>query len=129
MSSRTMVARHLAGALLSGKDRATVTLEAAAWLKSRGKTRQANYLAQDVAVALADSGYVFVQFVTARPVSAATKQSLIAYVTESTKAQNIECEFTTDAKLIGGVLVHTPYGTLDASVRARLAKIVEGASR
>ena len=129
MSSRTMVAHYVAKTLLNGGDREKVTKEAAAWLKDNGKTRQASYLDKDVAMALADSGYVFVEVVTARPVSEATKQELIAYVTAATNAQKTECEFKTDEKLIGGVLLHTPYGTLDASVRARLAKIVEGASR
>lgn len=119
----------MATALLAGEDRDTITLEAAAWLKEHSKTRQATYLAQDVAVALADSGYVFVQFVTARPISPETEKQLITYVRDATNATKIECEFKVDQKLIGGVLIHTPYGTLDASVRARLSKIVEGASR
>ncbi len=129
MTSRTAIARYIASSLQNGGDRAMVTKEAAAWLKEHGKSRQATYLAQDVAVALADSGYVFAQLTTARPVSAETKKELESYISASTGATKIECEFLIDDKLIGGVLVHTPYGTLDASVRARLAKIVEGASR
>jgi hypothetical protein len=129
MTSRTAVARYLATSLQNGSDREKVTQEAAAWLKEHGKSRQAGYLAQDVAVALADDGYMFAQFTTARPISSEIKTELQTYIADSTGARKIECEFLIDDKLIGGVLVHTPYGTLDASVRARLAKIVEGASR
>ena len=124
-----MVARHIATTLSSGSDRAKTIQEAAAWLKSHGKARQVSYLANDIAVALAESGYLFVEFYTARPVNEATKTALKKYISDTTDAKEIECEFKLDEKLIGGVLIHTPYGSLDASVRARLAKIVEGASR
>ena len=124
-----MVAQHVADSLMAGKNRENVIAEAAAWLKVHGKSRQARYLAQDIAWALAENGYIFVQFTTARPVDTAVKQQLEQYITQQTDAKTIECEFIVDTKLIGGVLIQTPYGTLDASVRARLAKIVEGVSR
>ena len=124
-----MVAQHVADSLMAGKNRESVIAEAAAWLKVHGKGRQAPYLAQDIAWALAENGYIFVQFTTARPIDGAVKQQLEQYIAQQTDAKTIECEFIIDTKLIGGVLVRTPYGTLDASVRARLAKIVEGVSR
>lgn len=127
MASRTMVAEYVADALLAGKNRQQVVAETAAWLKENGKARQASYLTQDVARILADKGYVFVRFTTAHPVDTDTKATLKQYVAAQSGAKTVECEFIIDTKLIGGVLIEMPYGTLDASVKARLAKIVEGA--
>jgi len=128
MASRSTVARYIADTLSSNDSakRQKAITEAAAWLKTSGKSRQASYLAKDIEAALADNGYLFVTFTTARPVNDATRKLLKDYIVERTQAKTVECEFKVDAKLIGGVLITTPYGSLDASVQARLIKIVEG---
>lgn len=129
MSSRVQIAQYLADTLISGGDRQRATREAAAWLKVHGRSRQAGYLARDVAEALNSSGYLYAVITTAKPATAAIKNHIESYLKEYSGAKSIECDYLVDPKLIGGVLLETPLGTLDASVRAELAKIVEGVSR
>jgi F0F1-type ATP synthase delta subunit len=129
MASRTAVAQYLAATLLGGGDRQKAVNEAAAWLTTHGKSRQAVYLAQDVAKALANQGYLFATITTARPNDATTKKEIELFLQKETKATTVECAYMVDQKIIGGVLITTPYGTLDASVKATLATIIEGVSR
>lgn len=129
MVTRTAVAHQVATTLMSGGNREQTINEAAAWLVAHGKSRQAAYLAKDVAQALAEKGYVFAEITTARPISGEAKQLIEAYIRKTVQADQVECEYKTDKKLIGGVLISTPYGTLDASVKAALATIIEGVSR
>lgn len=129
MSSRTQVAQQVAGVLQSGGDRAQIIAEVAAWLYEHGKTRQAPYLIDDVMQALASDGYVFATITSARPIPEKTRKNINTYLLSINGVKQIECEYLLDASLIGGMRIDTPLGMLDASVRARLAKIVEGVSR
>ena len=79
--------------------------------------------------ALADDGYVVANITAARPLSVASKKSVESYLLSLPGVEKIECTYLTDASLIGGLRIDTSLGVLDASVRARLAKIVEGVSR
>lgn len=124
MASRLQVAQHLANHLNTGRSEAVRS--AAAWLVSSGKGRQADYLAQDVAAILAGRGHVLVNVTTARPLSAAARNNIETYVRELTKAQELEVNLEVNPDLIGGVLIETPNAVLDATVRTKLAKYVEG---
>ena len=129
MSSRSAVAQHVAEVMMSGGDRNKAITEAAAWLMTHGKARQVSYLANDIAQALADKGYLFARVTTARPITESTKQQITQFIKTETQAQTVECEYFIDESLIGGALIATPYGTLDASVKAALSTIIEGASQ
>ena len=129
MSSRTKVAQHVADVIRDGGDRQTALRDVAAWLSDHGKTRQATYVVKDVMQSLADNGYVVAEITSARPLSAASKKSVESYLLSLPGVINIECSYKCDASLIGGLRIDTSLGVLDASVRARLAKIVEGVSR
>lgn len=124
MASRLQVAQHLSDHLGSG--RRDAVRSAAAWLVSTGRQRQAEYLAKDVAALLAARGHVLVNVTTARPVSRDARQSIDAYVRQATGAQELELNLIVDPALIGGVVIETPQAVLDASVRTKLARYVEG---
>ncbi len=124
MASRLQVAQELAGRLVS--DRRAAVRQAAAWLLSTGRSRQAQYLANDVATVLAARGHVLVDVTTARPLSEAATTSIRDYIRQATGAQRLELNLHTDRSLIGGVLITTPNAVLDATVRTKLSKYVEG---
>jgi F-type H+-transporting ATPase subunit delta len=124
MASRTQVAAYVADHLEQG--RAEAIRSAAAWLMDHGQARGAEYLARDVAAVLAERGYVTVRVVTARPLSLGARQRIETYVREQTGAKELELETAVDAGLIGGVIIETPGRILDASVKTKLARFVEG---
>lgn len=124
MASRLQVAQHLADHLAEG--RAKAVQSAAAWLVSTGRARQAGYLANDVATLVAAQGHVLVNVTTARKLSHSAQAKIEAYVRELTKAGQLELNLTVDPALIGGTVIETPNAILDASVRTKLAKFVEG---
>lgn len=129
MSSRSAVAHHVADVMIAGGNRTKAINDAAAWLIAHGKARQVSYLANDIAQALADQGYLFARVTTARPVSEQSKEQITQFIMSETNAKTVECEYAIDESLIGGALIATPYGTLDASVKAALSTIIEGASQ
>jgi len=126
MASRMQVAAYLADHLESG--RSDAVRSAAAWLSTEGKGRQARYLARDVAQVLAGRGYMLVRITTARPLSTEAHSQVERFIKEATGAKNLELEASVDAGLIGGITIETPGQALDASVKTKLARYVEGAS-
>jgi F-type H+-transporting ATPase subunit delta len=127
MISRTQVATYVADRLRD--DRRGALRSAAAWLSSRGQGRQARYLARDVAQVLAGRGYVLAHITTARPLSEAAWESVVQFLMKATGATEIELEKAVDPQLIGGVKIELPGQALDASVRTKLARYVEGVTR
>lgn len=125
MASRMQVATYVADHL--GSDRAGALRSAAAWLAERGEARQARYLARDIAQVLATRGYVLVNITTARPLSADARAQVERFIKAATGARELELEVAVDPSLIGGINIETPGQALDASVRTKLARYVEGA--
>lgn len=130
MATRVRVARYLAEQLAAGKDRRATIRTAAAWLVSRGRTRDAGYLARDTATALAeDHGYLLVRMTTARPLPAKGRRSIEVFLKERTGAQHLELVESVDPSLIGGVRLDLPQARLDATIRRELTALIEGAVR
>lgn len=123
MATRTQIARNLAEGITSG-DRSTAITSAAAWLSAKGKTRQAEYLARDVAWILEREGYVFARVTAAKPLSEAARSSVMAYIKKASNAKEVELEIIVDPTVIGGVRIETPSSTLDDTVIYRLQALV-----
>jgi hypothetical protein len=126
MASRMQVATYIAEHLTS--DRKSAVRSAAAWLTNAGHSRQAGYLARDVAAILASRGHVLAEVTSARPLNDAARKSIEIYIKSATGASELELETSVDASLIGGLKIELPGATLDASVRTKLDKFVEGAN-
>ena len=124
MISRLQVATNVADRLAG--DRAGAVRQAAAWLLDTGRTAQAKYLAGDVASILAQRGYVSVTVTTARPLSGAALEQIKAYIRAQTGGRELELSTAVDPALIGGIRLETPDAALDATVKTKLAKFVEG---
>ncbi len=126
MTSRTQVADYLADKIFAGTNSKKVMSEVAAWLQAHNKTRQVNYLVNDVARALTKHGYYCVSITSARELSQVTKKQVETSIKDMTGATTLECTYRVDRKLIGGIIIKTPEAALDASIQSRLAKIIEG---
>ena len=119
MITRKQVAHYVAAQL--PQHRRKVLGEAAAWLVATGRTRQANYLAQDVAMVLAQNGYLAARVTTARAVEPKVKAEIERFLQQLSKAERIELTTDIDHSLIAGLQLETPDGTLDTSLRSKLA--------
>lgn len=130
MATRTQVAQYVASNIKSGNiaDRQKAIKIAANWLKKSGKSRQSEYLVRDITVELEKSGYLYVIVTSARQLEEKTVDYLKQYLKNIYNVNNLELDIRIDQDLIGGLKIETPVGTLDNSVKARLAKIVEGVS-
>mgnify|MGYP003613229728 CR=1 FL=1 len=130
MATRTQVAQFVANKIQSGKpaERKMAVLQAAEWLKINGKQRQSEYLVKDIAIFLKNDGYLYTKITTAKPLSETTKNKIKEYLIAVNKVDSVEIDEFVDPDIIGGIKIETPYGLLDTSVKARLAKIVGGAN-
>ena len=128
MASRSQVAEVLAGRITDGsaEERATAVKQAAAWLVSTGRGRQVGYLARDVAAVLERRGYALVRVITARELSSEARREIESYIKSLTGAEKLELVTEVDPSLVGGVVIETPSARLDASVKQKLQKFVEG---
>ena len=127
MVSRFQVATYVADHL--ERDRKKTLREASAWLAARGKARQAQYLARDVAQILGQRGYIYAEVTTARSLSDSAKHKIKEFIRANTQAREIELVTKVDKSLIGGALIELPEAELDGTVKTKLAKFVEGVSQ
>jgi F0F1-type ATP synthase delta subunit len=118
---RMQVARYVASQLPQQRQRSLQ--EAAAWLIATNRTRQAHYLAQDVAMILARDGYLAAQVTSARPLEPKVKTEIEAFLSKLTAVQHIELTAAVDSSLLGGLRVTTPGAELDATVRTKLTTL------
>lgn len=125
--TRAQVARYMAAQLPEHREEAVGL--AAKWLVASGRQRQAQYLADDVAELMARSGYVLARLTVARPLSAAARTAVEGFLRAQTGATELELVVTIDPSILGGIRLETPTAQLDATVRSKLARLVEGASR
>ena len=128
MKSRTKVAAYAASALSEGTiQRDELVEKLAAWLKDTKHSRQATYLVQDIAKILAENGYIYVSITTAHAMSSATLQSVESFLKDyyGTNVQ-LEINEVVNPKIIGGIHIDTPHGSLDATVKSKLIQIIKG---
>jgi F0F1-type ATP synthase delta subunit len=127
MTTRKQVAHYVAAQL--PQHRRQVLREAAAWLIATGRTRQADYLAQDIAMILAQNGHLAVRVTTARAIDPKIKTEIESFLRRLTKAEWIELTAHVDPTLIGGMELTTPDGVLDTTIRSKLATLTAQGGR
>lgn len=102
----------------------------AAWLKDTKSSRQSSYLVQDIAKKLADNGYVYITVTSAYPLTDTSRDAIIDFVRQQYASEiTVEINEIIAPKLIGGVQIDTPIGSLDASVKRKLIQIIKGVQR
>jgi F0F1-type ATP synthase delta subunit len=124
MASRSQVAEYVARQLPG--NRTQVLREAASWLIDTGRAHQAKYLAGDVAKVMKSRGYVYAVITSAHPLSATARESVEQFIKEQTGAGELELEEIIKPDILGGVLIELPDSLLDATIKTKLAKFVQG---
>jgi F0F1-type ATP synthase delta subunit len=128
VQSRTSVAKYAATTLLDGSvPRDKLIAQLAAWLKNSKNSRQSAYLIEDIAKKLAENGYIYVTVTTATTVTEDTKNQIVTFLQQhyGTKA-TFEIRENIQPKVIGGVRIDTPHGSIDATIKRTLIQIIKG---
>jgi len=128
VKNRSKVANYAADALINNSvNRKELVQTLAAWLKDTKQTRSASYLVDDIAKKLIDSNYVFVSVTTAHPISDLTRKNIELYLRQHFGQDiTLEIKEKISSKIIGGVLIETPMGSLDSTVKRKLIQIIKG---
>ena len=121
--TRTQVAEYVASQLV--EDRTEVIKEAAAWLISTNRIRQMEYFVSDVTKSLLGKGYLYAKVTSAYSLDESSKNRIKVYL-EDLGAKRLEIKYELDPDLIGGIKIETPTDILDASIRMKLDRLVEG---
>lgn len=123
--SRRTIARVVAERLTRpGADGPAVMREVAAFLLENGMATDADTLINDIADELHTlTGRLVVEVTSARPLSAEARTSLVQYLKDETRADDVELYESVDTELIGGLIAKTPSAELDVSVRNKLRQL------
>ena len=127
MVTRLEVARYVAEQL--PQQRRRILQEVAAWLVATGRSREADYLVQDVAMILARDGHLAARVTTARPLNSALRLEIQNYLKAMTGATTTELIEEVNPHMIGGLRLKTPTAQLDTTLRHKLTTFVRRISQ
>ena len=87
-----------------------------------------HYLVNDIAKKLLAHKYLFVRITSARKLSQSALNTIDSFLKlQFGKDFIIEHTEIIDPSVVGGVIIDTPTGTLDASVKHKLDRLLKGA--
>lgn len=119
--SRRILAQHVADSLRDGDT--NVITQLAAYLIDARRTNEADLIVRDVESALAASGVIIADIISARDLSEELKKAVVSYVTKLADASEVHVRTDIDESLLGGVRVQVPGAEYDGTVRRQLTKL------
>lgn len=124
--SRKRLARHLVTELSDGsKDRKELVRKLAAYLVAHKRTHDVEFLIGDVAAELARRGEAaLVRVTTARPLGAAEKKNVQAFIQKELGVRSVELDERIDPDLIGGIVIETPDARYDRSLKRGIEQLL-----
>lgn len=122
--SRRKLADYASTRLLAGDAQDSVLAELAAYLVDTRRTKEAELIVRDIESALALRGFVLAHVTSARSLEAEAKQAVHDYIATKADAQTVTLTESIDKSLIGGVRIEFPGRQLDATVKAKLEKLI-----
>jgi F0F1-type ATP synthase delta subunit len=123
--SRRVIARTVAAKLLAEPTQHRHWIKVvAAYLIEQNLADQADLIINDIAQEVyAQSGTLFVDVTSARPLTDSIRDELKHLLREATDATQIHLSEHTDTDLLGGLVARTPSAQLDLSVRSQLRQL------
>lgn len=118
--SRRQVTGYIAAQLLSGADKASVIQQLAAYLVDTRQLKQAEYYISDIEKAVAAAGHTVVDVITAHELNDGLRAAIVDTMSGG---GTVTLRENTDTSLIGGVIIKTPDGEYDASLRSALQRL------
>lgn len=121
--SRRVISRYVADQLLN--ENTEILDQLAAFLVDEHRTHETELIVRSIESALAESGIVIGDVVSARPLSEDVKKAVNSYIASSTSATSVAMREHVDATELGGIKISLPDSDYDATLRGRLAKLQE----
>lgn len=118
--SRRQVTSYIADQLLEGADVAATMQQLAAYLVETRQLKQVEYYVADIEKAVAAAGHTVVDVVTAHSLTDELRAAITAALASGGQVSIRE---HADTSLIGGVIIKTPSGEYDASLRSALQRL------
>lgn len=119
--SRHHLARFVVERLVSGDP--TVLRQLAAYIVDERLTRQLDLIIDEIEHEFAVRGNVVADVASAYALDDASRRELIKFIASATDAKTVELRETTDAELIGGVVIETPGKYFDGSLSSQLNQL------
>ncbi len=123
--SRRSIAAEIAAQILANRSEAPAIMKSlAAYLLENHMLHEADAIMNDIADELMkQAGLLSVEVTSARPLDDTVRGNLIAYLKKTTGAKEVDLREAVDEQLIGGVIVRTPSGEIDVSIRTKLRQL------
>lgn len=123
--SRRTLADYVATELHSGANSKQLARRLVAYLLETKQLGQIDLLVRDVEVAMAQKyGIVSTRVTSARPLTDDMRQALLTFVQAAENAREaVLSGERVDEDIIGGVIVETPSGVFDSSIRTMLRQL------
>ena len=131
MKNRAKIAAYAAKSLVDNDiPRDELVTQLAAWLKDTKQSRSAKYLVEDIAKKLVDSNYVYVSVTTAHVISEDTRKAILNFLRQHFGSDAVfELNEVVEPRVIGGVRIDTPSGSIDSTIKRKLIHIIKGVQR
>jgi ATP synthase F1 delta subunit len=121
--SRRTIADAVAKKLLAGEPQTKVMRELAALLIDEHRLGEKDNILRDVEYMLAENDHLVARLTSARALSDTQLHQIGGALGKHFKTKHVELQRDIDPELIGGIIISTPLGTLDASIVTRLANL------
>lgn len=118
--SRRKIAAYFADELIAGR---SIVKPLAAYLVESKRTREQSLVVRDIEAALAERGVLLADVATSHELTADTKNTIITYLKDETKAKDVRLRQSVDPDLLGGVRIETPDKRLDSTLRHRINQL------
>jgi F0F1-type ATP synthase delta subunit len=118
--SRRQVTSYIAAQVLDGAEVASIMQQLAAYLVETRQTKQVEYYIADIEKAVAAAGHTVVDVVSAHSLTDELRTAISVALADGGQVSIRE---HTDTSLIGGVIIKTPSGEYDASLRSALQRL------
>lgn len=119
--SRRKLSEYVASQLLAG-DKDIIT-SLAAFLVEENRTKEAELLIRDIEAALAKSGTVIADVLSARKLSSDTEKAIEAFVKGHSGAKSVKIRSVIDESVIGGIRLGIPGAEMDGTIARKLVKL------
>lgn len=120
--SRRTIAAYAADELLAGRKDALLP-KLAAYLVEHRMTGGIELLVADVERQLARRGVLVADVASARPLGDELQQTITNMLTAASGVTTVLPRLRIDSGLLGGIVITSPVGTLDTSIRSKLRQL------
>ena len=118
--SRRDVAQYVARELANGASQKKLAQQLAAYLIETRRTSELSVVVRDIAMYLAEAGYVTGTLTTAHELSKAAQTAIEAFAKKQTGAKHVVLDTTVDESVLGGVRLELPGQELDTTISRQL---------